>query len=660
MAFNIAPGLGGWRSAALSRRSSRTRDAHLVLISAAQNRAMMLGRRIAAGAASLAAALALALLTPSAVTAAAGDNLLVSRATGIEGAKGNGGSLQSSISADGRFVAFESAATNLDPADTDATFDIFVRDTQTSATTLVSRAGGPTGRKSDGVCSDPDISGDGRYVAFRCSARTLHPADTDTTFDVFVRDLQANTTTLVSRADGAAGAKGNGNSVAPSISADGRYVAFESVATNISPADTDATADVFVRDLHANATALVSRAPGVDGVNGNGDSTQPSISSSGRYVAFSSLSTNVHADDLDAAADVFVRDIASNVTTLVSRAATAAGVKGDGDSTQPGISPDGRWVAFISTSTNLDAADADAVVDVYVRGLSDRTSTTTLVSRADGPNGVKGDGASATPTISTTGRYVAFSSGATNLDPGDGDAVSDIYSRELPSNNVRLLSRAPGVAGVKGGGDSGLPAISADARFVTFGSTATNLGDGDADVIADIHVRDVLGARPPFTPPSEAAPPASRAPAVPRSCPFKGTPGFGTNGPDRGLGAPTTDIFLGLGGNDVLYGFAGNDCLYGQQGNDRLSGGRGTDRLFGGPGADRLHGGPGADLLSDARGRDRFSGGTGNDRIDARDRTRADRRRRDVVSCGAGRRDRAVVNRADRVRRDCERVVRRR
>jgi Tol biopolymer transport system component len=638
-----------------------TRNAHLVLISATQNRAMMLGRRTAAGTASLAATLLLALLAAPAATAAAGDILLASRAGGAAGAKGNGASLQSSISADGRFVAFESSATNLDPADGDAAFDIFVRDTQTGATALVSRASG-AGRKSDGVCSDPDISGNGRYVAFRCSARTLDPADGDTTFDIFVRDLQANTTALVSRADGASGAKSNGNSVAPSISTDGRYVAFESVATNLSPADADTTPDVFVRDLQANATALVSRADGASGVDANADSTQPSISSTGRYVAFSSLATNLDADDTDGSADVFMRDIQSSATTLVSRAATASGAKGDGDSTQPGISPDGRWVAFISTSTNLDGADVDAIADVYVRGVHVNTSTTTLVSRADGPNGVKGDGASATPTISTTGRYVAFSSVATNLDPSDGDAVSDVYSRELPSSNVRLLSRAAGVASVKGSADSGLPAISADGRFVSFASTATNLGDGDADAIADIHVRDVLGARPPFSPPSDVTPAPAPAggPAPLRSCPFNGIPRSGTNRADRGLGAPSTDIFLGLRGNDVLYGFAGNDCLYGQQGNDRLSGGSGTDRLFGGPGADRLRGGPGADRLSDARGRDRFFGGAGNDRIDARDRTRADRRRRDIVSCGAGRRDRAFVDRGDRVRRDCEKVRRRR
>jgi Ca2+-binding RTX toxin-like protein len=400
----------------------------------------------------------------------------------------------------------------------------------------------------------------------------------------------------------------------------------------------------------------------VDGVKGDDDSMSPDISADGRYVAFSSLSTNLHADDTDAAADVFVRDVQAGATVLASRAATATGAKGDGDSTQPGISADGTLVAFISTSTNLDGADGDAVADVYVRGVRASASTTTLVSRADGPNGAKGNGNSATPVISTTGRYVAFSSVSTNLDAADGDTVSDVYSRELPTNNLRLVSRAAGVAGVKGDGDSVGAAISADARFVAFTSAAANLGDGDADATLDVHVRDVLGPRPPFTPPTEgtAPPPAAGAPAASSGCPFSGTPGFGSDRGDTGLGSPGTDIFFGKGGNDVLYGLAGNDCLYGQRGNDRLSGGSGNDRLYGGRGSDRLRGGPGADRLSDAHGRDRFFGGSGNDRIDARDRTRADRRRRDTVSCGAGRRDRAFVDRVDRVDRTCERVVRRR
>ncbi|HEX8158178.1 MAG TPA: hypothetical protein VF526_12410 [Solirubrobacteraceae bacterium] len=624
---------------------------------------MKLGRRAAAGTASIAAALLLALLVASGATAAAGDILLASRASGGAGAKGNSASRLPSISSDGRFVAFQSTAANLDPADTDPSSDIFVRDTQTNATALVSRASGANGANGSGESMAPDISADGRYVAFQSTGSNLDPADRDSTIDVFVRDLQTNTTRLVSRATGESGVNSDGASGAPTISADGRYVVFESVATNLNLADTDAVSDVFVRDLQANTTTLVSRAPGAEGVKGDDDSTSPDISADGRYVAFASLATNLHADDTDGLSDVFVRDVQSGATTLVSRATTATGAKGDGDSTQPGISADATLVAFISTSTNLDGADADAVADVYLRGVRASVSTTALVSRADGANGAKGDGDCATPVISTTGRYVAFSTVSTNLDAADGDSVSDVYSRELPTNNVRLVSRAAGVAGVKGDGDSVGAAISADARFVAFTSAAANLGDGDADATLDVHVRDVLGPRPPFTPPTEATPPPSGSAGAPggtRGCPFKGTPGFGTDAGDTGLGGPGTDIFFGRGGGDVLYGVVGNDCLYGQQGNDRLSGGSGTDRLYGGSGNDRLRGGPGADRLNDAHGRDQFFGGAGNDRIDARDRTRVDRRRRDIVSCGAGKRDRAFVDRADRVDRSCEKVVRRR
>jgi hypothetical protein len=150
--------------------------------------------------------------------------------------------------------------------------------------------------------------------------------------------------------------------------------------------------------------------------------------------------------------------------------------------------------------------------------------------------------------------------------------------------------------------------------------------------------------------PPWAARPVSSPPRPQPGCPLTGAVVVLTSGNDTRSGTPGTNIMFGLDGADVLRGLAGDDCLYGDAGSDRLLGGRGRDRLFGGAGAD---------VLSDARGRDTFSGGTGNDRIDARDETRSGRRIADAVSCGRGLRDVALVDRADRVRRDCERVRRR-
>src|SRR5262249_29375432 len=163
----------------------------------------------------------------------------------------------------------ESLASNLDPADGDSLQDVFVRDLQAGTTTLVSRAGGAGGAKADRESVSPAISADGRFVAFDSVATNLDPGDADTAGDTFVRDLQAKTTTLVSRAGGAAGAKADAESGSPAISADGRFVAFNSVATNLDPADGDIATDIFVRDLQANATTLVSRAAGASGAKGN-------------------------------------------------------------------------------------------------------------------------------------------------------------------------------------------------------------------------------------------------------------------------------------------------------------------------------------------------------------------------------------------------------
>ena len=260
-----------------------------------------------------------------------------------------------------------------------------------------------------------------------------------------MRDLQANTTTLVSRASGVAGAKGNTNSVLPKISGNGRYVAFRSTATNLTPDDTDATNDIFERDLQTNTTTLVSRANGASGTTGNFDSWTPAISDDGRYVAFGTNATNLTTDTLVGTFPVFVRDTVAGTTELVSRASGAAGAVGNGQSTQsPGISSDGRYVAFNSQSTNLDPADTDTRFDAYVRDL--QTDTTSLVSRANGAAGAKGNEPSSdfqtTTALSADGRYVAFISESTNLSSDDTDTNPDIYIRDRQDSITSLESRA--------------------------------------------------------------------------------------------------------------------------------------------------------------------------------------------------------------------------
>ena len=203
----------------------------------------------------------------------------------------------------------------------------------------------------------PAISADGRFVAFMSSATNLHADDSDTLLDVFVRDLQANTTTLVSRADGATGVKGNDVSLFPSISADGRLVTFDSPASNLHPDDARRDRGRVRARPAGDMTTLVSRATGAGGANSDAISIRPAISATGAPSRSTPRPRTCTPTTRDAITDVFVRDLQANTTTLVSRATGAAGAKGDGSSSAPAISGDGRFVAFNSGASNLDPDD---------------------------------------------------------------------------------------------------------------------------------------------------------------------------------------------------------------------------------------------------------------------------------------------------------------
>ncbi len=186
---------------------------------------------------------------------------------------------------------------------------MFVRDLVAASTTLASRAGGPTGPGADGSSSDPAISAEGRQVVFRSVAGNLSADESDAFNHVFVRDLVASTTTLASRAAGAAGAPADAGATSPGISADGRQVAFSSSADNLSIEDDDTVDDVFVRDLAAGTTTLASRASGPAGAAANATSTQTALAADGRHVAFTSGADNLSTEDENAVSNVFRRDV---------------------------------------------------------------------------------------------------------------------------------------------------------------------------------------------------------------------------------------------------------------------------------------------------------------------------------------------------------------
>ena len=270
---------------------------------------------------------------------------------------------RTSISADGRWVAFESPASNLVPGNTNASYDVFVHDMQTGTTTRVSM--GPAGTQGNGSSTSAAISDDGRWVTFRSLASNLVAGDTNGSDDVFVHDRQTATTTRVSVSS--AGAPGNNRSTSPAISADGRWVTFQSLASNLVAGDTNESYDVFVHDRQTATTTCISVGPG--GAQGISHGTSPAISADGRFVSFVSLAANLVPGGDTASSDAFVHDRQTGTTTRMS--ASSGGAPGNDGSEYATISADGRWVAFHSLASNLVTADTNNSIDVFLRDRGD-------------------------------------------------------------------------------------------------------------------------------------------------------------------------------------------------------------------------------------------------------------------------------------------------
>ena len=333
------------------------------------------------------------------------------------GGGGNGHSTSPAISEDGRFVAFDSSASNLVARDGNRKVDVFVRDRQTGTTRRVSVTS--SGAGANGPSFDPSISADGRIVGFDSGASNLVRRDRNDAWDVFVRDRQAGTTRRVSVSS--AGVAGNRDSWSAVVSPDGRHVAFASLAFNLVGGDTNRQADVFVRDRQTGTTTRVSVRS--NGRQANGGSAFPAISANGRFVAFRSVATNLVAGDTNGHADVFVHDRETGRTRRISVARD--GSQANGPSDAPALSADGNLVAFESSATNLIPSDTNAYRDVFVRdraaGRTRRVSISTSY--------VAGNGLSERATLSGDGRVVAFTSYATNLVRRDTNRRADVFVR---------------------------------------------------------------------------------------------------------------------------------------------------------------------------------------------------------------------------------------
>lgn len=389
------------------------------------------------------------------------------------------------VSGDGRHVVFASLADNLVIGDGNGSWDVFVHDRQSGATTRVSVGAG--GIEADGASLEPDISDDGRFVAFSSSATNLVAGDSNGSDDVFVRDRQSGVTTRVSRASD--GAQGDQYSLYPSLSADGRFVAFWSAAGNLVTGDSNGVDDGFVHDRQSGVTTRVSVAS--SGAQGNAASELPRISADGRFVAFDSLATQLVAGDRNGGRDVFVHDRQLSATERVPDVAVPppAGAPwlGDGVSwtRSRSLSADGRYLAFVSQATNLVVGDSFGQNDIFVRDL--RAGITTRVSVDS--SGTQANGYSDSPSISAEGRYVAFQSNASNLVSGDSNGATDVFRHDRQTGVTIRLSVND--AGVQGNGNSLVPAISAQGDRIAFISLATNLVAGDGNGRQDVFLRDV-------------------------------------------------------------------------------------------------------------------------------------------------------------------------
>jgi Tol biopolymer transport system component len=351
----------------------------------------------------------------------------------------------------------------------------------------------------------PTLSRTGRFVVFASSARNLVPGDTNGKTDVFVRDRKAGTTRRVSLTS--KGAQGHRRSIYPSISSSGRYVAFQSQA-GLTPADRRGGWDVYVRDLKLNRTTLVSIRP-----NGVHQGNEAAISGNGRSVVFQSQRPSGVSGG-EGKIDIFVRHLGARRTERVSVSPTGEGA--NFHSLHPSISNDGRLVAFDSSASNLVAGDVNGLGDVFVRDLK-RHATTRI-------GGDDTDQDTSAPAISGNGRFVAFISGAREFTGADDDS-SGLFRRDLKtgatlrlpygfpsslSDNGNIVVFAFGVVSIHdiakntttrvSVGNAGQPAdadtdgaaISGDGRFAGFSTSATNLVSGDTNSTDDVFVRGPL------------------------------------------------------------------------------------------------------------------------------------------------------------------------
>jgi Tol biopolymer transport system component len=386
------------------------------------------------------------------------------------------------LSARGRHVAFVSGATTLVLRDSNEGRDVFVRDLRTARTSRVSVSS--IGTEADGPSEKPSLSADGRIVAFPSSATNLVAGDRNGFQDVFMRNLAAGTTVRLS----AAAQEPDGPSLASLVSADGNAVVFSSEASNLVPGDRNGVLDVFLADTAGRRITRVSVGPNGEAAD---RSEASSVDAHGRVVGFRSYAANLVQDDWNGIADVFVHDARAALTERVN--VSTLGAEADAVTFRGMLSGDGRFVGFRSRARDLVQNDTNDALDVFVHdrltGVTRRVSVSSESAQADATGVDRPSRWSmfmSRPFLSAEGRYAAFTSRASNLVADDRNGRADVFVHDLwTGRTIRVSITANGT---EANGDSFVSGISADGRMVAFTSLADDVVAGDTNGYRDVFV----------------------------------------------------------------------------------------------------------------------------------------------------------------------------
>ncbi len=397
---------------------------------------------------------------------------VISKASGDS--ESNQGSERSCVSGDGRYVVFQSLSTNLLTGISGVYFQVFLIDRQTGAIELISK--GSDGSEADSSCYNPVISADGRCIAFHSRATNLVVNASGDYHQLYLYDRVTGITELISK--GSTGLEAAQESSDASISSDGAFVAFHSSDAGLVP-DVETHVQVYVRDRSGNKTELISQ--GSTGIKADGDSMFPRISADGRYVAFMAAAANLVAGVSAAYNQIYIRDRVAKTTSVASQ--SSGGDAGNDDSHFAAVSPDGRYVGFESVASNL-VSGTPSGRQIYLRDQV--TGQTELVSKA--ADGSAANDGCYRPVISSSGRFVAYESLATNLAAGLTGTYYQILVRDRAAGSTKVITKTSG--GAEGDADSYRPEMDSSGKFVSYESRTTNLVSGVSGVYTQVLLVD--------------------------------------------------------------------------------------------------------------------------------------------------------------------------